>query len=90
VTAGNGAGPQAVPGQAAYDTANGLLALRPAQLATTTLAPPGQPAKVCLTIRTETTTLTVLLSKGEAEGWASQIATEATALSDGGLIAGKG
>lgn len=74
----------------AIDAANGLLDERPAQFITSTLAVPGHPRRVVLTIRTETTTLTVLVPKGDALRWAAQLNLEAAALPDSGLITANG
>jgi hypothetical protein len=67
------------------DTGNQLLAVSPAELQTSTMnLPQGQ--FMVLTIRTPTTTLTVMLAKGDAEAWAKVITTEATGMS--GLAVG--
>ncbi len=83
-------GPQAVPAAGSLDAGNSLLAERPARLVTSRLAMPGYPERVCLTIRTETTTLTLMLAKADALAWAAQLKAEAGQLSGSGLFAGKG
>jgi hypothetical protein len=75
-----------VPPSATFDAGNSLLAERPAAITTSHLAMPGHPERVCLTIRTETTTLTLLLAKADALSWAAQLKTEAGQLSGSGLI----
>ena len=89
MAAGNGQ-PGVVQPAATIDAANSLLTERPATIVTSALAMPGYPQRVCLTIRTETTTLTLLLSKADALAWAAQLKTEASGLSGAGLITGKG
>lgn len=72
-----------------YDEGNKLLGELPAQLSTDvidTIA--GQ--RLCLTIRTPTTTLTVFLRGADAKTWAKQLASESSVMSDSGLIAGNG
>jgi len=80
---------QAVAPSATFDAGNSLLAERPAQLTTSRLAMPGYPERVCLTIRTETTTLTVMLSKADSLSWAAQLKTEAGQMSGLGLFTGR-
>lgn len=82
--------PEVVQPAATIDAGNNLLAERPATIVTSRLAMAGYPERVCLTVRTETTTLTVLLSKADALAWSAQLKTEAGGLSGTGLLTGKG
>ena len=78
--------PQPIP---AVDLGNGLLAERPAQLTTAVVTTPaGQ--RLALTIRTETSTLTVLLQGSDAKLWAQQITRDAAMVPGAGLIAARG
>ena len=72
-----------------YDEGNKLLGELPAQLSTDvidTIA--GQ--RLCLTIRTPTTTLTVFLRGADAKNWAKQLTSESAVMSDSGLITANG
>jgi len=72
------------------DQGNQFLAETPAQL-TTSLAGTPQGQRLALTIRTSSTTLTVLLSAADAATWARQLTTTAGQMSKTGLvIAGNG
>ena len=74
--------PQQVP---AFDASNGLLAETPAQLTTALLdTPAGQ--RMALTIRTPSTTLTVLLDGGDAKTWGANISRTAGQMSGAGLV----
>jgi len=76
------------PGQpqpAPVDTGNGLLSETPAQVTTALMQTPhGQ--RLALTIRTASTTLTVLLAPADAKTWAAQIKAIADQMSASGLI----
>jgi hypothetical protein len=75
--------PQEVP---PVDTGNQLLAVTPAMLVTALLqTADGQ--RLGLTIRTPSTTLTVLLTKADAELWAKNLKGAADGISGSGLIA---
>lgn len=72
-----------------YDEGNKLLGELPAQLTTDvidTIA--GQ--RLCLTVRTPTTTLTVFLRGADAKNWAKQLTGESAVMSDSGLITANG
>jgi hypothetical protein len=76
------AAPNPAPQPPPVDPGNALIAETPAQLTTAhSLDPPG---RLVLTIRTPSTTLTVLLTRSWAETWAKQIHDGAVSLS--GLI----
>lgn len=77
--------PQAPP----CDPGNTLLAESPA-LFTVSLAdtPAGQ--RLLVTIRTASTTLTVLLNGSDAKAWAANFSAQAAKMSSSGLIAAKG
>lgn len=67
------------------DPGNTLLAVTPAQLTCSHLqTADGQ--RLALTIRTQTTTLTVALTRGDAADWAQVIRRTADAMSAAGLI----
>jgi hypothetical protein len=67
------------------DPGNALIAPGPAQISTTIItAPAGQ--LLALTIRTPTTTLTVLLNGQDAKTWAANLTAAATRMSATGLI----
>lgn len=71
------------------DTGNTLLGETPAQLTTALIqTPAGQ--RLALTIRTPSTTLTVLLGKDDAATWAANIKGTADQMSCSGLIVAKG
>jgi hypothetical protein len=71
------------------DQGNHLLAETPAQIATALLdTPRGQ--RLAMTVRTPTTTLTVLLGAADAKTWAALITREAAAMSGSGLIVANG
>jgi len=68
-----------------FDAANDLLAETPAQLLTALIeTPAGQ--RLALTVRTASTTLTVLLGAADAKAWAATLAQAAGAMSSSGLI----
>jgi hypothetical protein len=83
--------PQPQPQQAVppVDTGNQLLGETPAQLTTTLVeTPAGQ--RLALTIRTPSTTLTVLLQGTDAKTWASALTRDASAMSSSGLVIANG
>ena len=67
------------------DPGNHLLAELPAQMMTALMQTPGG-QRMALTIRTPTTTLTVLLQQGDARTWATNINATASQMSGAGLI----
>ena len=70
---------------APVDAANGLLSEVPAQFTTALMQTPhGQ--RLALTIRTASTTLTVLLGAADARSWAGHITGAADQMSSAGLI----
>ena len=67
------------------DASNSLLGEVPAQLSTALMqTPAGQ--RLALTIRTASTTLTVLLAAADAKTWAANISGSAAQMSTAGLI----
>jgi hypothetical protein len=82
-------GAPAPPAPTPLDTGNTLLAEQPAQLFTAILPTPrGQ--RLALTIRTPSSTTTVLLAGADAKTWAAVLTREAAKLSSTGLIAANG
>lgn len=78
--------PQPIP---PVDPANQLLAETPAQLTTGLIdTPAGQ--RLALTIRTPSTTVTVLLQGADAKTWAAVLTREAATMSQTGLIIANG
>ncbi len=78
--------PQQVP---PVDAGNQLLAEGPAQLTTSLVTTPhGQ--RLALTIRTTSTTLTVLLSGTDAKTWAAQMTRDSALMSGAGLVVANG
>lgn len=76
--------PQPAPG---FDPANTLLGEVPAQLATSLMqTPAGQ--RLVLTIRTASTTVTVLLAQPDAKAWGANLSGLAARMSAAGLIVG--
>ena len=70
---------------APVDTSNGLLSETPAQATMAVMQTPhGQ--RLALTVRTSSTTLTVLLSGEDARSWAMSITSAATQMSTSGLV----
>jgi hypothetical protein len=68
-----------------FDQGNGLLGETPAQMTTIVLdTPAGQ--RMALTIRTPSTTLTVLLAGKDAQEWAATLTRTADTMSASGLI----
>ena len=68
-----------------FDQGNGLLAETPAQMQTALIdTPAGQ--RMVLTIRTASTTLTVLLSAADAKQWGSNLVGTAAKMSASGLV----
>lgn len=77
--------PPATPQQySLIDPSNHLLAMQPAVL-TTGLVPTSDGQKSAITIRTSTTTLTVLLEKQDLEAWAAQLVKQAQVMSGSGI-----
>ena len=73
------------PQPAPVDTGNGLLGETPAQVTTALMQTPhGQ--RLALTIRTASTTLTVLLGAEDARTWGAHITSAADQMSSAGLI----
>jgi hypothetical protein len=68
-----------------FDAGNPLLGEVPAQL-TTTLMETAAGQRLALTIRTPSTTVTVLLQSGDARAWASALTRAADSMSAAGLI----
>ena len=68
------------------DPGNKLLTERPAQVLTALIETPATGQRLAVTIRTETTTLTVQLSAADAKAWAAQISSGASLMSTAGLI----
>lgn len=73
------------PDAAPVDVANPLLSEAPAALSTALMQTP-QGQRLVLTIRTASTTLSVLLGAGDAKTWATQIKAIADQMSASGLI----
>ena len=73
------------PPQAPVDTGNGLLSETPANL-TTALVQTPQGQRLALTIRTASTTLTVLLGAADARTWGAQVKAAAEQMSASGLV----
>lgn len=71
------------------DTGNQLLAEVPAQIVTAVLSTP-QGQRLALTIRTATTTLTVMLQGPDARNWARQFTAAAESMSVSGLVVANG
>lgn len=71
------------------DQANTLLAETPSQLMTALIEYP-QGQRLALTIRTPSTTLTVLLSPADAKAWAGALSQAAGQMSQSGLIIANG
>jgi hypothetical protein len=77
------------PPEIPVDQANPLLSETPARLVTALLETPhGQ--RLALTIRTPSTTLTVLLQPGDAKTWAQLLTGAAAQMSQSGLIVANG
>ena len=67
------------------DASNSLLGETPAQLSTALMqTPAGQ--RLALTIRTASTTLTVLLAAADAKAWGANVKAAADQMSTSGLI----
>jgi hypothetical protein len=78
--------PQPIP---AVDPANQLLAEVPSQLTTAIVDTPlGQ--RLVLTIRTASTTVSVLLNGADAKTWSGQISRDAAMMSAAGLVVPNG
>ena len=72
-----------------FDASNGLLGETPAQLTTALMqTPTGQ--RMALTIRTPSTTLTVLLQGADAKSWAATLTGAASQMSVSGLVIANG
>lgn len=77
------------PAPPPVDPGNQLLVESPAQITTALMQTPmGQ--RLTLTIRTPTTTLTVLLAKEDAINWAGMLGQAAKSMSGSGLIVANG
>lgn len=78
------------PAPQPFDPANQLLSETPAQLNIAVMdTPAGQ--RLVMTVRTASTTVTVLLQGADAKSWAAQMTRAATAMSGTGLVvAGNG
>lgn len=77
------------PAPPPLDPGNQLLGETPAQLSTALLeTPAGQ--RMALTIRTPSTTLTVLLGHADAKAWSGQLAGFVSQMSSSGLIVANG
>lgn len=74
--------PQPMP----FDQGNPLLGEGPAQL-TTSLLPTPAGQRLALTIRTGSTTVTVLLSKEDGQNWGRHILATVNQMSKAGLVA---
>lgn len=72
-----------------FDAANDLLGPAPANLTTALLEIPGG-QRLGVTVRTPTTTLTVMLTKADAVLWAKLITEAAGRMSGSGLVAATG
>ena len=71
------------------DQGNQLLAETPAILFTALVDTP-QGQRLAMTIRTHSTTLTVLLQGADAKAWAAQLTRESAAMSSSGLVVANG
>ena len=71
------------------DPGNQLLSEVPAQF-TTALVATSQGQRLALTVRTASTTLTVLLQGPDARNWGQQLAKAAESMSAAGLIVANG
>lgn len=78
--------PQEIP---AFDLGNALLAEQPSQLTVSLMDTP-QGQRLCLTIRTTSTTVSVLLGKTEATAWGTRISGDAATMSSSGLVVANG
>jgi hypothetical protein len=77
--------PQAPGGVAPVNPCNALLGETPAQLSTALVPAPGG-QRMALTIRTASTTVTVLLGAADAKAWAANITRTADQMSGSGLV----
>jgi Tfp pilus assembly protein PilN len=77
------------PAPPPLDPGNQLLAETPAQLSIALLETPGG-QRLALTIRTPSTTLTVLLAAADAKVWAGSVRQAADSMSSSGLIVSNG
>lgn len=68
-----------------FDAGNGLLGETPAQLTAVLMDTPGG-QRLGLTIRTPSTTVTVLLNSEDAQAWARNLSGAAAQMSSSGLI----
>lgn len=68
-----------------FDQGNGLLAETPAQMSTALIQAPGG-QRMVLTVRTASTTMTVLLSREDARLWGRNITATADQMSAAGLV----
>lgn len=73
-----------------FDPGNPLLGEAPAQL-TTSLVPTAVGQRMALTVRTQSTTVTVFLSQEDARAWGRAVLAAAAPMSASGLVvAGNG
>ena len=78
--------PQPVP---PVDPGNQLLAETPAQLTTALVDTPGG-QRLAMTVRTHSTTMTILLQGSDAKTWAQQLTRDAALMSGAGLVVANG
>lgn len=72
-----------------FDQGNQLLAEGPAQLSTALMdTPAGQ--RLVLTVRTGSTTVSVLLQGADAKVWAAQLTRDSALMSSSGLVVANG
>jgi hypothetical protein len=78
--------PMTTPPPPPVDTGNILLAVTPAHLTLSPVEIPAEGQRIAFTIRTQSATVTVFLTKQDADNWAAVIKQHADALSGSGLI----
>jgi hypothetical protein len=78
--------PAAMPQPLPVDAGNDLLGECPAALFLAVMEIPGAGQRLAVTIRTASTTLTVLLNRDDAKLWAANIARGAAQMSAAGLV----
>lgn len=78
-----------MPEVSVFDTGNSLLAETPAQMSTGLVGTPGGQL-MALTIRTASTTLTVLLNAADAKEWSETIGKQSATMSQSGLVVANG
>lgn len=72
------------------DPGNDLIAISPATLTTGKITLPDGRTMIVATIRTPTTTLTMLLNKGDCKSWGQTLTEEADSTPGAGLVAAPG